>query len=87
MKEGIRTMHARTHHHGHDHRGQPSGSHHDGLGRLAASATLHCLTGCATGEILGLGIGTAIGLSTGPTIALAIGLALLLGYALSTLPW
>lgn len=53
---------------------------------MAASATLHCLTGCAIGEIAGLMIGTALGLSTGITIALAVGLAFLFGYALSTLP-
>jgi hypothetical protein len=57
-----------------------------GLNAMAASATLHCLTGCAIGEILGLVIGTAIGLSTGWTVALAVGLAFLFGYALSTLP-
>lgn len=54
--------------------------------RMAANATLHCLTGCAIGEILGLMIGTALGLSTGVTIALAVGLAFLFGYSLSTLP-
>jgi Domain of unknown function (DUF4396) len=54
--------------------------------RMAASATLHCLTGCAIGEIAGLMIGTALGLSTGITIALAVVLAFLFGYALSTLP-
>lgn len=53
---------------------------------MAANATLHCLTGCAIGEIIGLMIGTALGLSTGVTIALAVGLAFLFGYALSTLP-
>jgi uncharacterized cupredoxin-like copper-binding protein len=53
---------------------------------MAASATLHCLTGCAIGEILGLIVGTAMGLSTVGTIALAIGLAFLFGYTLSTLP-
>ncbi len=53
---------------------------------MAASATLHCLTSCAIGEILGLMIGTAAGLSSGATIALAVGLAFLFGYALSTLP-
>ncbi len=53
---------------------------------MAANATLHCLTGCAIGEIAGLMIGTALGLSTTVTIALAIGLAFLFGYALSTLP-
>ncbi len=53
---------------------------------MAASATLHCLSGCAVGEISGLMIGTAIGLSTGWTIALAVGLAFFFGYLLSTLP-
>ncbi len=53
---------------------------------MAANATLHCLTGCAIGEILGLMIGTAMGLATGTTIALAVGLAFLFGYALSTVP-
>ena len=53
---------------------------------MALSATLHCLTGCAIGEILGLVIGTAVGLSTGGTVVLAVGLAFLFGYTLSTLP-
>jgi hypothetical protein len=53
---------------------------------MAANATLHCLTGCAIGEILGLMIGTAAGLPTGVTMALAVGLAFLFGYALSTVP-
>ena len=63
-----------------------SHDHGTGLNRMAASATLHCLTGCAIGEIAGLLIGTALGLSTGWTIVLAVGLAFLFGYALSTLP-
>ncbi|WP_182379910.1 DUF4396 domain-containing protein [Nocardioides sp. WS12] len=53
---------------------------------LAANATLHCLTGCAIGEILGLMIGTAIGLTTGQTIVLAVSLAFVFGYLLSSLP-
>jgi uncharacterized cupredoxin-like copper-binding protein len=53
---------------------------------MAASATLHCLTGCAIGEIAGLIIGTALGLNNLATIGLAIGLAFLFGYTLSTLP-
>ncbi|GAA3712351.1 DUF4396 domain-containing protein [Zhihengliuella alba] len=53
---------------------------------LAASATLHCLTGCAIGEILGLMIGTAAGFSTAATIALAVGLAFFFGYLLSLIP-
>ena len=53
---------------------------------MAASATLHCLTGCAIGEILGLMIGTAAGLSNAATITLAVALAFLFGYLLSTVP-
>lgn len=63
--------------------------HHATMGgqrSMALSATLHCLTGCAIGEIAGLMIGTAIGLSAGWTVVLAVGLAFLFGYALSTLP-
>ncbi len=58
----------------------------EGLKSMALSATLHCLTGCAIGEIAGLMIGTAIGLSTGWTVVLAVGLAFLFGYTLSTFP-
>ena len=64
------------------HRGHDMG----GVNQMALSATLHCLTGCAIGEILGLMIGTAVGLSTGWTIVLAVSLAFLFGYALSTFP-
>ena len=53
---------------------------------MAASATLHCLTGCALGEILGLLIGTALGLSSLATLALAVTLAFAFGYSLSLLP-
>ncbi len=53
---------------------------------MAASATLHCLTGCAIGEIAGLVIGTAAGLGNVTTIALSVTLAFAFGYALSTLP-
>ena len=76
--------HAR--HHGHDVHDDHEGHDMPGTNAMAVSATLHCLTGCAIGEILGLMIGTAIGLSTAWTIALAVGLAFLFGYALSTLP-
>ena len=53
---------------------------------VALSATLHCLTGCAIGEVAGVAIGTALGWSDLATIALAIGLAFLFGYALTSLP-
>lgn len=56
------------------------------LNQMASSATLHCLTGCALGEITGLVIGTALGLSTVVTVVIAVSLAFLFGYALSTIP-
>ena len=57
-----------------------------GMTSMAISATLHCLTGCAIGEIAGLVIGTAAGLSNAQTIAISIALAFAFGYSLSTLP-
>lgn len=54
--------------------------------KLAVSATLHCLTGCAIGEISGMIIGTAFGFSNFVTITLAIALAFIFGYTLSLLP-
>jgi hypothetical protein len=56
------------------------------LNRLAFSATVHCLTGCAIGEVLGVIIGTALGWSDLQTIALAIVLAFFFGYSLTSLP-
>ena len=56
------------------------------LTTVAVSATLHCLTGCAIGEIAGLAIGTALGFSNLGTIALAVALAFLFGYSLTSLP-
>lgn len=53
---------------------------------VALSATLHCLTGCAIGEVAGMAIGTAIGLSNLGTVVLAVSLAFLLGYGLTSLP-
>lgn len=53
---------------------------------VALSATLHCLTGCAIGEIAGLILGTLFGWPTLTTIAVAIGLAFLFGYTLSIIP-
>lgn len=56
------------------------------LNRLAISATLHCLTGCAIGEVLGLVIGTALGWGNAPTIVLAIALAFVFGYSFTIVP-
>jgi hypothetical protein len=54
--------------------------------RLAVSATVHCLTGCALGELAGMFIGTAFDWGDPPTIALAVGLAYLFGFGLTSLP-
>ncbi len=56
------------------------------LNRTAFSATVHCLTGCAIGEVLGMVIGTALGWSNFATIALAVVLAFFFGYSLTMLP-
>jgi hypothetical protein len=56
------------------------------LNRLSLSATLHCLTGCAIGEVLGMVIGTALGWGDVATIALAVVLAFFFGYSLTVLP-
>jgi hypothetical protein len=56
------------------------------LNRLAFSATAHCLTGCAIGEVLGMIIGTALGWGDWATIALAVVLAFCFGYSLTMLP-
>jgi hypothetical protein len=56
------------------------------LNRVALSATVHCLTGCAIGEVLGMVIGTALGFSDLGTIVLAVLLAFFFGYLLTSLP-
>ena len=71
-------------HHEHDDRHDHAAM--GGVNAMAVSATLHCLTGCAIGEIAGLMIGTAAGLANGWTIALSVALAFVFGYTLSTLP-
>jgi Domain of unknown function (DUF4396) len=56
------------------------------LTAVAISATLHCLTGCAIGEIAGMAIGTAAGLSNFQSVVLAVALAFVFGYGLTSLP-
>src|SRR6476661_1315124 len=67
--------------HNHQERDQAGG-----LNSIALSATLHCLTGCALGEIAGMVIGTAAGLSNGATIMLSVALAFVFGYSLTSWP-
>ncbi|MER7200136.1 hypothetical protein CG723_06080 [Streptomyces sp. CB01635] len=82
MKHETRAGH--EHHADHE---QHAHAGHGGLGKvswsMAAQATLHCLTGCAIGEVLGMVIGTAFGWGNAPTMILAIALAFFFGYALT----
>ncbi|CAL9367212.1 hypothetical protein SUDANB1_00786 [Streptomyces sp. enrichment culture] len=66
-----------------DHTAHEPGKHAHGAASwgTAVKATLHCLTGCAIGEILGMVIGTSLGWANVPTMVLAIGLAFLFGYS------
>lgn len=76
----------------HEHHNHPAAPARQGrapgasLNRLAFTATLHCLSGCAVGEVLGMVIGTALGWSALSTIGLAVGLAFLFGYAFTMVP-
>jgi hypothetical protein len=56
------------------------------LNRLAFSATVHCLTGCAIGEVLGLVLSTWWGWSNAGSVVLSISLAFVFGYSLTMLP-
>jgi hypothetical protein len=77
--------HAHHAHMDHEHAGHEHAGHAPGIGKvswsMAAQATLHCLTGCAIGEVLGMVIGTALGWGNVPTMTLAITLAFLFGYS------
>jgi Domain of unknown function (DUF4396) len=68
------------------HRSSHHEHHSPSLNRTAASATIHCLTGCAIGEVLGMVIGTAFGFGNAATIVLAIVLAFVFGYAMTLVP-
>ncbi|MFJ8127177.1 DUF4396 domain-containing protein [Streptomyces hydrogenans] len=89
--ETHETHHHHTGHEGHENHGGHHGGHtgHEDHGggtaswSMAAKATLHCLTGCAIGEVLGMIIGTALGWGNAPTMVLAIALAFFFGYALT----
>ena len=89
--EAHETHETHDHHTGHEGHEEHHGGHagHTGHGggtaswSMAAKATLHCLTGCAIGEVLGMIIGTALGWGNAPTMVLAIALAFFFGYALT----
>jgi hypothetical protein len=70
----------------HEHSGQSQTVTVRDLNQLAVSATVHCLTGCAIGEVLGLVLATWWGWSDAPSIALAVALAFFFGYSLTIWP-
>jgi uncharacterized protein DUF4396 len=76
--------HAHLEHAHHDHHAMPTEG--SALTAVALSATLHCLTGCAIGEVAGMVIGSALGFSNLGTILLAVALAFLFGYSLTSYP-
>ena len=69
-----------------DHSHDGAHGHSESTWGTAARATLHCLTGCAIGEVLGMIIATALGLASLPSIALSVVLAFMFGYALTLRP-
>jgi hypothetical protein len=66
--------------------GTAQAAHGPDLNRLAFSATNHCLTGCATGEVTGMVIAISLGWGDVASIALAVGLAYLFGLSLIARP-
>jgi hypothetical protein len=76
----------------HTGRAQQHEGHHEmptsgrALTAVALAATLHCLTGCAIGEVAGMAIGTAAGFSNLGTVVLSVALAFVFGYGLTSLP-
>jgi hypothetical protein len=65
---------------------RPGHGDESSLNRLAVSATTHCLTGCAIGEVAGMAIGTALGWGNIATIAAAVVLAYFFGFGLTAMP-
>ena len=79
MDHAHHAHHAHSHQHGH-------GAAPASASQLATAATLHCLTGCAIGELAGLAIGVTLGLNPWATMALATVLGFASGYALGLRP-
>ena len=71
--------------HLHGHQEQPR-EERSALTRSAVQATLHCLTGCAIGEVLGMVLATAFGWGNALSIAVSIVLAFVFGYSLTIRP-
>ncbi|CAI4033317.1 hypothetical protein DNFV4_03753 [Nitrospira tepida] len=78
--------HHQDHRHDHHHHQREEVDNRTSLNRVAFSATVHCLTGCAIGEVVGMVIGTALGWGNWETVTLAVGLAFATGYAMTLWP-
>ncbi len=63
-----------------------TGTVNTSLNRTALSATVHCLSGCAIGEVLGMVVGTVLTLGTGTIITISVALAFFFGYLFTALP-
>jgi len=72
-------------HHAHEHADGDGNT--VSLNRTAASATVHCLTGCAIGEMAGMVLGTSLGWSNATTVVVSVVLAFVAGFALTALPF
>ncbi|MFF8904203.1 DUF4396 domain-containing protein [Streptomyces olivaceoviridis] len=85
MQHEAHAAHAHAHAHHQGHADADQGHHHAPAATwaMAVQATLHCLTGCAIGEVLGMVAGTAFGWGNLPTMVLAIVLAFVFGYSLT----
>jgi hypothetical protein len=70
----------------HQHKHQSIAEEKASLTGLAISATMHCLTGCAIGEVLGMVIGVAFSWSNVATVALSVVLAFVFGYSMTLWP-
>lgn len=90
MTDGDMNIHRSHRHHDTKHSAHDDMGHSmhriKGINGMAASATLHCLTGCAIGEVTGLIIGTVLNWGALETITLSVTLAFVFGFTLSTLP-
>lgn len=63
-----------------------NGMFNDPATKVAVNATIHCLTGCAIGEIAGMVVGSLTGMGTILMLALSVTLAFIFGYTLTALP-
>ena len=70
----------------HQHHHHASGGQAESLSRTAFMATVHCLSGCAIGEVAGMVIGTALNLANATTVAISVILAFITGYGLTMRP-